>query len=120
MSSIVSSLSDLVKSLVEVVWSLFTTAGELVEKTIQFVLHLFTGAINLVVEFGKGLVDLFGGIVSFVLGKSGCTTDAGRVDADRMAGNIAILAVLGVAFFGFLQYQRKQGNTVQVGNKKLN
>jgi type III secretory pathway component EscS len=70
MSAIVSSLSDLVKSMVEVVWSLFTTAGQLVEKTIQFVLHLFTSAINLIVEFGKGLVDLFGGIVSFLLGKS--------------------------------------------------
>ncbi|KAF2677983.1 hypothetical protein K458DRAFT_446702 [Lentithecium fluviatile CBS 122367] len=102
MSSIISSLSDLAKSLVEVVWSLFTTAGELVQKTIQFVLHLFTGAINLFVDFGKGIVDLFGGIVSFLL------------------GNIAILAVLAVGVFAFLQYQRKQGNTVQVGNKKLN
>ena len=33
---------------------------------------------------------------------------------------IAMLAILGLAFFGFLQYQRKQGNTVKVGNKKLN
>lgn len=31
-----------------------------------------------------------------------------------------MLAILALAFFGFLQYQRKQGNTVQVGNKKLN
>ena len=33
---------------------------------------------------------------------------------------IAILAVLAAAVFGFLQYQRSQGKTVQVGNKKLN
>jgi hypothetical protein len=121
MSSIVSSLSDLVKSLVEVVWSLFTTAGELVQKTIQFVLHLFTGAINLVVEFGKGIVDLFGGIVSFLLGMSTHTAQPREDEAaNRFTGNIAVLAVLGLAFFGFLQYQRRQGNTVQVGNKKLN
>lgn len=31
-----------------------------------------------------------------------------------------MLAILGLAFFGFLQYQRSQGNTVKVGNKKLN
>jgi phage-related protein len=119
MSSIVSSLSDLVKSMVEVVWSLFTTAGQLVEKTIQFVLHLFTSAINLVVEFGKGLVDLFGGIVSFLLGKLPHITSSRR-ESNLNIGNLAILAVLGLAFFGFLQYQRRQGNTVQVGNKKLN
>lgn len=37
-----------------------------------------------------------------------------------VTGNIAILAVLAVGFFGFLQYQRKQGNTVKIGDKKLN
>jgi hypothetical protein len=31
-----------------------------------------------------------------------------------------MLAILALAFFGFLQYQRQQGKTVQVGNKKLN
>lgn len=69
MSSIISSLTDLAKSLVEVVWSLFTTAGDLAQKTIEFVLRFFTGALNLVIEFFKGLVDLAGGIVQFVLGK---------------------------------------------------
>jgi len=121
MSSIVSALSDLVKSLVEVVWSFFTTAGELVQKTIQFFLHLFSGCINLVVDFGKGLVDLAGGIASFILGKSlPFPKSTSMNDLTLALGNIAILAVISVAFFGFLQYQRKQGNTVQVGNKKLN
>ena len=69
MSSIISSLTDLAKSLVEVVWSLFTTAGDLAQKTVEFVLRFFTGALNLVIEFFKGLVDLAGGIVQFVLGK---------------------------------------------------
>ncbi|KAF1969333.1 hypothetical protein BU23DRAFT_513388 [Bimuria novae-zelandiae CBS 107.79] len=102
MSSIISSLTDLAKSLVEVVWSLFTTAGHLAQQTVEFVLRFFTGALNLVIEFFKGLVDLAGGIVQFVL------------------GNIAMLAVLALAFFGFLQYQRSQGRPVTVGNKKLN
>ena len=31
-----------------------------------------------------------------------------------------MLAILGLAFFGFLQYQRGQGKAVKVGNKKLN
>lgn len=69
MSSIVHSLTDLVKSMVEVVWSLFATAGELAQKTVEFALRFFSGAINLVIEFFKGLVDLAGGIVQFVLGE---------------------------------------------------
>ncbi|KAF2020204.1 hypothetical protein BU24DRAFT_490011 [Aaosphaeria arxii CBS 175.79] len=102
MSSIVSALSDLVKSLIEVVYSFIETAAHLVQHTLNFALNFFSSVINVFVEFFKGLIDLAGGIASFVL------------------GNVVILLVLGAAFFGFLQYQRNQGNTVKVGNKKLN
>jgi hypothetical protein len=78
MSSIIHSLTDLVKSLGEVVWSLFTTAGALAQKTVEFVLRFFTGALNLVVEFFQGLVDLAGGIVQFVLGESSHVTSQTR------------------------------------------
>ncbi|KAI5374077.1 hypothetical protein CUC08_Gglean005555 [Alternaria sp. MG1] len=102
MSSIVNALSDLVKSLVELVWSFFTTAGALVQKTAQFALNFATEIIDLVVNFFRGLVDLAGGIVSFIL------------------GNVLMLGVVAAAVFGFLQYQRSQGRQVTVGNKKLN
>ncbi|KAJ4330410.1 hypothetical protein N0V87_010014 [Didymella glomerata] len=102
MSSIVKSLSDVFTSLLELVWSFFTTAGELVQKTASFVLKFASEVVDLFVNFFRGLVDLAGGIVGFVL------------------GNILMLGVLAAAIFGFLQYQRNQGKTVKVGNKKLN
>jgi hypothetical protein len=69
MSSIINALSDLFTSLVELVWSFFTTAGALVQRTVQFTLNFALEMIDLVVNFLRGLVDLAGGIVSFVLGK---------------------------------------------------
>ena len=69
MSSIVKSLSDVLSSLAELVWSFFTTAGELVQKTASFALKFFSEIIDLFVNFFRGLVDLAGGIVGFVLGK---------------------------------------------------
>ncbi|KAG9198075.1 hypothetical protein B5807_11342 [Epicoccum nigrum] len=102
MSSIIKSLSDVFTSLVELVWSFFTTAGDLVQKTASFVLKFFSEVLDLFVNFFRGLVDLAGGIVGFVL------------------GNILMLGVLAAIVLGFLQYQRNQGNTVKVGNKKLN
>jgi hypothetical protein len=69
MSSIVNALSDLFTSLVELVWSFFTTAGALVQRTVQFTLNFALEMIDLVVNFLRGLVDLAGGIVSFVLGE---------------------------------------------------
>ncbi|PSN72509.1 hypothetical protein BS50DRAFT_253455 [Corynespora cassiicola Philippines] len=102
MSSIVHSISDLGKSVVELVFALFKTAGELIEKTFHFAWGFFSSLLNLFIEFFRGLVDLAGGIAQFII------------------GNVVMLAVLAVAFFGFLRYQRNQGKTVQVGNKKLN
>ncbi|UPX20250.1 uncharacterized protein EKO05_0010490 [Ascochyta rabiei] len=102
MPSIVKSLSDVFTSLLELVWSFFTTAGDLVQKTASFILKFFSEIIGLFVNFFRGLVDLAGGIVGFVL------------------GNVLMLGVLAAVAFGFLQYQRNQGNTVKVGNKKLN
>ncbi|KAL6705110.1 hypothetical protein ACN47E_007369 [Coniothyrium glycines] len=102
MTSIIKALSDLFTSALELVWSLFTTAGDLVQKTAQFALKFATEVLDLVVNFFRGLIDLAGGIVSFVL------------------GNVLMLGVVAVAVFGFLQYQRSQGRAVTVGNKKLN
>ncbi|KAF2623849.1 hypothetical protein BU25DRAFT_168264 [Macroventuria anomochaeta] len=102
MSSIIKSLSDLFTSFVELVWSFFTTAGDLAQKTASFALKFFSEIIDLLVNFFEGLVGLAGGIVGFVL------------------GNVLILGVVAAVVFGFLQYQRNQGNTVKVGNKKLN
>lgn len=64
--------------------------------------HLFAGIINMILEFFKGVVELAGGIGKFLF------------------GNILVIGVLVAAFFGFLEYQRRQGRTVKVGDKKLN
>ncbi|KAF2496984.1 hypothetical protein BU16DRAFT_507757 [Lophium mytilinum] len=102
MSGIFQSLSDLVTSLFEVIGSLFKTVFDLIYGIFATILNVFSGAINMVLEFFKGMVELAGGVVGFVF------------------GNIIIIGVLAIAFFGFLQYQRNQGRTVKVGDKKLN
>jgi phage-related protein len=120
MSSIVKAVSDLAASLVELVWSFFTTAGHLVQNTASFAAKFASEIIELILNFFKGLVDLAGGIVSFLVGElqTDCLTLFSH--ADNLLGNVIMLAVLAAAFFGFLQYQRSQGRPVKVGNKKLN
>lgn len=127
MASIIQSVTHLFQSMVEVLWSFVATAGQLVEKTFEFVLRSFNELFSLALNFVKGLVDLAGGLASFLLGKShACEKRSACVREERacvltgVTGNVVILGVLGAGAFAFLQYQRKQGNTVQVGNKKLN
>jgi phage-related protein len=119
MSSIINAMSDLVTSMVELVWSFFTTAGHLVQNTVQFAAKFASEIVELVINFFKGLVDLFGGIVSFLVGELHRDTMLSYL-ANDIAGNVLMLAVVAAAVFGFLQYQRSQGRSVQVGNKKLN
>lgn len=68
MSSIISALGDIATSVVELIWSFFTTAGAIVQKTVEFALKFVTEIFDLAVNFFRGLVDLAGGLVSFVLG----------------------------------------------------
>ena len=118
MSAIVSAMSDLVSSVVELVWSFFTTAGHLVQNTAQFATKFATEILSLIVSFFQGLVDLAGGIVSFAVGES---RRLSKIIAELTStGNVIMLAVVAAAVFGFLQYQRSQGRPVQVGNKKFN
>lgn len=117
MSSIVKSLSDVFTSLLELVWSFFTTAGDLVQKTASFVLKFFSEIVDLFVNFFRGLIDLAGGVIGFVLGRSTLQSCSSTL---TVSGNVLMLGVLAAIVFGFLQYQRNQGNTVKVGNKKLN
>lgn len=84
MSSIVNALSDLVTSVVEVIWSFFTTAVHLVENTAQFVVKFASEIIQLVINFFKGLVDLAGGLASFVVGTLSYYNYGGSAKADRI------------------------------------
>ncbi|OCL03357.1 hypothetical protein AOQ84DRAFT_347823 [Glonium stellatum] len=102
MASIFQSLSDLVVSIFEVIGSIFKTVFDLFYNSFAMVGHLFAGIINMILEFFKGVVELAGGIGKFLF------------------GNILVIGVLVAAFFGFLEYQRRQGRTVKVGDKKLN
>ncbi|KAF2197617.1 hypothetical protein GQ43DRAFT_444108 [Delitschia confertaspora ATCC 74209] len=102
MSSIIASIKDLITSLFEVVFSIFGIAANLVQNGISLVASTFAGLINMVIDMFKGVINAAGGIVSFT------------------ASNFLILGVIAAAFFGFLQFQRSQGRTVKVGDKKLN
>ena len=122
MASIISSLTDLVQSVIEVIWSLFHTAFNVAQNGVSFVVSLFAGALNLVADFFKGIIELTGGMVQFIISKSPLLlgTYISQQNANGRTGNIIVLGVIVAVFVGFLQYQKNQGRAVKVGDKKLN
>ncbi|KAL8831877.1 MAG: hypothetical protein Q9170_005104 [Blastenia crenularia] len=80
MSSITSSLSDLLSSFLSILRSIFDTFYSAIET-------VFTTASSLI----SSIVDLFSGFVGFIF------------------GNIVIIGLLIAAFVGYSAYQQKQG-----------
>ncbi|KAI4231639.1 MAG: hypothetical protein L6R40_007672 [Gallowayella cf. fulva] len=80
MSSITTSLSNLLSSFLDIIRSIFLTFYSALET-------VFTTASSLI----SSIVDLFSGAVGFIF------------------GNIAIIGVLVAAFVGYSAYQQKQG-----------
>ena len=37
-----------------------------------------------------------------------------------VVGNLVVILLIGAVFFGYTQYQARQGKAVHVGNKKVN
>merc|ERR1711977_476520 len=102
MASAFSALGDFVKSIWELILSMFQTFFGLIETFVKLIVNFFTSVVQLAGDTTKGIFDVLGGVGSFLI------------------ANAAIIAIGAAAFYGYLVYQRRQGNTVQVQGKKMN
>jgi len=100
--SIVNAIGDAFHSIYELIVSFFTTVYTLVYSLV-----------DQVVGFVTGVISLFTHTISGVLGVAGET-------AQFLIGNIFVILAIGAGGYFYLNYQKQQGNTVKVGNKKLN
>ncbi|KAJ5860238.1 uncharacterized protein N7529_007548 [Penicillium soppii] len=102
MSSIITSIKDLIASVFEVIFAVFHTA-----------LDTTTGLLKAIVDFFVDTIRLAFSAVGNVLGAAG---GVGKF----VASNIVVIAIIAGGAYGFLRYQSRQGRPVRVGDKKLN
>ncbi|KIW08153.1 uncharacterized protein PV09_01086 [Verruconis gallopava] len=106
MVSVFSALGDFVKSIYELVVSMLQTFFGLVETFVRLIVNFFTSVIQLLVDTTRGVLsgifDIIGGLGNFLL------------------ANAAIIGLAAVGFYGYLVYQRRQGQAVTVQGKRLN
>lgn len=121
MASAFSALGDFVKSIWELILSMFQTFFGLIETFVKLIVNFFTSVVQLAGDTTKGIFDVLGGVGSFLIGE--CrplhALKPTRLTHNATA-NAAILAIGAAAFYGYLVFQRRQGNAVQVQGKKLN
>jgi len=99
--------------LVSAVQDIFSSIYELIASVVTSIYSLFAGAVDIVVSFIAGIFSLISHTVVGVLDVLG---ETGKF----IFGNVFIILVIAGGAFVFLKYQQQQGNTVKVGDKKLN
>ncbi|KAJ4294965.1 hypothetical protein N0V88_005205 [Collariella sp. IMI 366227] len=106
--AITNAFTNLIKSIGELLSSVFGAAYAIVHSFITGVFNLFAGFFAFIGDLGKGVFDLAGGVGKFV------------------AGNVVILALIGAAgyaYMRFVQQPQQQGRRPAVngtGAKKIN
>ncbi|KAL2127306.1 hypothetical protein VTI74DRAFT_10948 [Chaetomium olivicolor] len=90
--AITNAVTDLTKSVGELLSSVFDGAYTVVYSLVINVFNLFAGFFAFIGDLGKGVFDLVGGVGKFV------------------AGNAAILALVGAAGYAYMRFvqQRQQ------------
>ncbi|KAL2020011.1 hypothetical protein VTK56DRAFT_8914 [Thermocarpiscus australiensis] len=106
--AITSAVTDLFKSLAELLSSVFGAAYAIVHSFVSGLFGLVSGFFAFVQDLGKGAVDLVGGVGRFV---------AGNIVA------LGVIAAAGYAYMRFVQQPQQQGRkpvAVNGAGKKTN
>jgi len=100
--ALTTAISDFVKSIFELFASFFQTLFALIQTILMTVYNFVTSVLQLGADSFKGVFDIFGGVANFLL------------------SNILLIGLIAAGGYGYLVYQKRQGNTVQVQGKKVN
>jgi phage-related protein len=121
MSSIITSLKDLIVSLFEVIFSTFKSAFNGVYGIIHAFFGFFIDIIKMVLNTVKGTLEAAGGVGKFVASEYNIPSYSESLELTSLVtGNLLVILVIGAGAYGYLEYQRRQGRTVKAGSKKLN
>lgn len=121
MSSIIASIKDLVTSVFEVILSLFDKGFDVVYGLLDTVINFFVGIFKTALYTVGGALEAVGGIGKFLASESSAL-NIHRIPVLIVLalGNLVVLALIAGGFFGYKEYQRRQGRPVKVGEKTLN
>jgi phage-related protein len=119
MSSIITSVKDLIASVFEVIFSVFRAAFNTTSQLIEAVVNSVIGTFKFVLHTIAGTLEAAGGVGKFIASKS-LLRETLCYNANMFEGNIVVIALIAGGGYAYLRYQKSQGRPVRAGNKKLN
>jgi hypothetical protein len=120
MASAFSAVGDFIKSIYELILSMFQTFFGLLNTLLSTIVNFFTSILQLFGDTTKGVFSVLGGVGNFLIGKLHLR-EYNELQANIWCvANAAIIGVVAVGGYAYLAYQRRQGQPVVVNGKKLN
>ncbi|KAJ5603425.1 hypothetical protein N7537_006381 [Penicillium hordei] len=102
MTSIITSINDLITSIFEVVFSVVKNTFDTGYQLLLALVDFFADIPKMLEHTVKGSFEAVGGVGTFI------------------ASNIVVIAMIALGSYGYLVYIRRGGRPVQDGTKKLN
>ncbi|KAF4764377.1 hypothetical protein N7455_010240 [Penicillium solitum] len=102
MTSIITSIKDLITSIFEVIFSVVKSTLDTGYQLLLAFVDFFAGIPKMLEHTVKGSLEAVGGVGTFI------------------ASNIVVIAIIALCSYGYLVYLRREGRPVQVGTKRLN
>ncbi|KAJ6128501.1 hypothetical protein N7471_009718 [Penicillium samsonianum] len=102
MTSIITSVKDLIASVFEVIFSVVKNTLDTAYQLLMAFVDFFVGIPKMLEHTVKGSLEAVGGVGTFI------------------ASNIVVIAIIALGGYGYLAYLRRDGRPVQAGVKKSN
>ncbi|KAJ5478682.1 hypothetical protein N7530_004191 [Penicillium desertorum] len=100
MTSIITSIKDLLTSVFEVIFSVVKSTLDTGYQLLLAFADFFAGIPKMLQHLVKGSLEATGGVGAFI------------------ASNIIVIALIALGSYGYLVYLRREGRPVQAGTKK--
>jgi hypothetical protein len=102
-------MSDIVKGLGNMVASIFQVIQGAITTVVNVIVTAFQSVFDVIVSTFKGVFNLAEGVVGLVVGKV-TPTRGTKHKLRSVPGNFLMILVAGAAYFGYIEYQKRQGN----------
>jgi hypothetical protein len=132
MSHLFSAITDIFHSIYELIASFVLTIWSIISTVVDQVFGFVAGIFSLVSHAVVGVLEVVGETGKFLIGKFVSQHNTSDVHFDDEIfylnnaneclhiGNVFVIGAIALGGFVWLRYQAQQGNTIKVGDKKLN
>lgn len=104
-------MSDLIKGIGNVITSIFQVIEGAITAVVNTIITAFQTVFDVIVGTFKSVFNLTEGAIGLVVGKPVSLPREPAIALTKLIGNFVLILSAIVIYFGYIQYQKRQGNS---------